>query len=140
MTFAEELAVEEYKSLRHEIDALTSESRLLVRLSLTGAAAIYAWLAVNAEAGVETFGWYIPIFIPLFGLLHSLSALSRVMLIAEYVRDNIDPIITVPGWESFLHRKRTDEPVRQQLVGWSYSLFWIVFLVGTGLISALLGK
>ena len=47
MTFAEELAVEEYKSLRHEIDALTSESRLLVRLSLTGAAAIYAWLAVQ---------------------------------------------------------------------------------------------
>lgn len=126
-----DLVLEEYKSLRNEINTLAHETRLLVRLSIVGAAAIYAWLAVNADSDISVLGWYIPILIPIFGALLSYAHVSRISLIANYIKDNIEARTNSLNWETHISRMRSNQPLRSKSIWNAYRVFWILFLILT---------
>jgi hypothetical protein len=105
ITRPQEFVLEDYKSLRREVEALQSEARLVAQVALGGGLAIYAWLATNEGQGLAKIGWWVPVTIPIFVLFHFADHMNKVGRISQYIRTYIE-INNYYGWESFLYDNR----------------------------------
>jgi hypothetical protein len=125
--------IEEYKSRTQEIQDLMKEARQLELYSAGAVAALYSWFA-TAELS-NNLAWYLPLIIPVLGLIRSWALYERVRQIAEYVleiesfflREAENP----QGWEHWYAR------VRKHGLTPSGILFWVL-LVAVCLIFPLL--
>lgn len=116
----EQFRLEEYKSLRREIEALQSEARLVAQIALGGGIAIYAWLATHEDQELARIGWWVPVSIPVFVLAHFIDHIYKVDRIAQYIREYIE---LNPGWESFVQCERNKANESRSFIG--LPLIWI---------------
>jgi hypothetical protein len=97
----DEFYIEEYKTLKAELLALTDESVKLETFGVAAVAALYAWLASQHIA--RCLVWFVPVLIPVFGWFRSRLLLRRIDHMSEYIREQIEKKHDCPGWESFFH-------------------------------------
>lgn len=120
----ENFLIEEYKSRSQEIQDLMKEARQLEFYSGGAVAAIYSWFA-TAELS-NKWAWYLPLIIPVLGLIRSWAFYKRVRQISEYVievesyilKDADSPL----GWEHWYAR------VRKHGLTPSGILFWLLLI------------
>ncbi len=129
--------VEEYKSLRSQIDTVVKETWVLETGAIAGTAVVYAWLAKSPNVNIAGVAWWIPILFPFFGLLRQLAMLRRVMHMAEYIRSLEDAICTEEphGWETFLVEKR--KKISGLAISLSAVAFWISLFITTLIVGML---
>jgi hypothetical protein len=129
--------IEQFKSLRSEIEDRFKDTRTLEVYVLIGLVAYYAWIMTHCLPDLYVpIQWIIPIILPLLGFWRTWENMIRLGKIAEFVRKTEKDILvdqTWLGWEHFLESRKNwrDAPG-------SYWATWVVVFVGT-LIIALFG-
>lgn len=109
-----QFALEEYKSLRSEIDIRVKEAFQLIIYCLTAVAAAYGLFFSAQTSGRVACGehqtlinWaaYSGSIFPIFGWIKSAESWNNVLKIADYIR-GIERKIGVTGWEHKVHQTR----------------------------------
>lgn len=133
--------LEEFKSLRSEIEARLKDSLMFAQYCLLGSAGVIAWLATTDPNKITPAlfqaAWWIPFILCLFGSLRAYAMLSRIMEIAEYIRviEKAFASKEIRGWEHFLERKRRS--AKSNVLAGVSIVFWAAATVGAGLIGFL---
>ncbi|HXA17887.1 MAG TPA: hypothetical protein VN380_12895 [Thermoanaerobaculia bacterium] len=128
--FREELLLEEYRSLRGQLDYQIRDNRELERNAVIGVAAVFAWLASIAPTPIVLPAWLLPPVIAYLARLRSRGITGRIDQIAEYLRAleqgcNADGGLS-PKWETIVaecRQRRTGPGLAS-----SHRLFWRVLL------------
>ena len=139
---ATELDLEEFKSLREEILQKVEASYRLEIIAVSGAAAVYAWLATRPIVSPPM--WLVPIFFPIFGFLRAQKMGHQMLVASDYLKlleRRIRPSelsgekvgSDVHGWETYLHQKHIWRSFRD----WSAKGLWGSFFVVTLVLSGL---
>jgi len=118
---ASDFLIEEYKSRVHEMRELMAEARKLELYCAGAVAAIYSWFAaVNLE---NTVAWYIPLLVPVLGLIRSWAFYVRVRQISEYIRDIeshfLSKVEQPQGWENDYAKIRAHGLTPSGLLFWA---------------------
>jgi hypothetical protein len=133
-----EFDLEEYKALRQEILLRIDTTFRTEVWAITGAAAVYAWVAAKSGA-VDPAIWLIPVACSAVGWLREESLGKQVYRAGNYLlalekrrrpeemiglRDDAadDP---VHGWEGYIRLRK----IRRSYVDHASRLFWVIFLV-----------
>jgi hypothetical protein len=76
---------DEYPSLRRQMSASTTELSLVEIASVVATAAVFAWIAINAELLVGFAGlvWFAPVVLAIFGALKARAIRGRIAASAE---------------------------------------------------------
>jgi hypothetical protein len=127
-SFREELLLEEYRSLRGQLDYQIRDSRELERNAVIGVAAVFAWLASVTPTLIVLPAWLLPPVIAYLAHLRSRGIAGRIDQIAEYLRglekgcgDEFSP-----KWETTVaeYRQRRTSPGLAS----SQRIFWRVLV------------
>ena len=117
--------LEEYKSLVQEIQKLAQEARQLEVYCAGSVAAIFAWF-VSSDLS-HFAAWFLPVIIPILGLIRSWALYERARRISEYIRivesQRFDASKQAKGWETWYSK------IRRHGLTPSGILFWCVLLV-----------
>jgi hypothetical protein len=138
--------VEEFKSLRGEIDSLVKETRNLEIYVAGALVAYYVWLITHCLneipipipllqiKGGYGLQWLIPMALPILGAWRSWANIGRIMDIAAYitkVEERFDhiclPLGPEKGWEHFLEKRRNKTWARRG----SHVAVWLLLLAIT---------
>jgi hypothetical protein len=133
----------EYKNLTSTIEFLLKEIQISERLAIAGSIGFYAWLAVHQQGIIQirdhTFVWWIPIMIPLMGIVRTYGNFYRVSQIASYIK-NLEKkfllLSEVKGWEAYLAEKRYGS-MRSYLRPLVSMTIWALLLLANITIGAL---
>ena len=88
--------LEEYKSLRKEVEIYLAESRSQERYTLIAVGAIWAWLIINRlHNGLL---WSVPIVLTVATTLRMVAILKHFDHLKEYLR-TLETTFGVAGWE-----------------------------------------
>jgi 5-methylcytosine-specific restriction protein A len=145
-----ELASEQYKSLKSEIQELAKSITNLEVLAVGGLVAYYAWMMTHCLPMLPySIQWLIPILLPILGFFRSRRHLGQIRQIAKYVSRIEDQLALGPenGWEHFIERRRTRWWGSGRFGSWfgfwsfqtSHFFVWALLAVGTCYI-AVVGK
>jgi len=137
-----QLTLEEYKSLRAEIDTRIKEAFALIIYCLTAIAAIYGTVTARSfstpwppnlrhllEAVLD-----VTVLFPIFGAIKSLEIWQITQLIARQLR-RIEAAVGIEGWETVIERARREARgsglggLPNLLTQPPYTLLWL-FLLG----------
>lgn len=130
------IRVEEYKSLRVEIDYLGKDARALEIYVLGGLVAFYSWMASACFQDMLML-WLMPILLPLFGGWRSYANMRRIMQIAKHLRGveaELGGDGEWRGWETRIADLRR-EPLTK-ILQQSHSAFWLVLLMITIVVAS----
>ena len=120
-----EFVIEEYTSLIAEIQKLMAEARQLELYCAGAVAAIYAWF-LSSNVSIEV-AWFLPIMIPVLGLLRSWALYQRVKQISDYIRKTESVYLSnnsdIEGWET--HYKK----IREHGLTPTGILFWGILVL-----------
>ena len=150
--FANALRVEEFKSLKHEIELLVRDTRSLELYVVGGLVAYYAWLLTHCipettvsmpflrqQLLLQLLPWFVPIALPLLGAWRSWANVGRIMDIAGYIRTVEDylhaeriPLGPMRGWEHYVQQRRKEARIR---LG-SHAVVWLLLVATTVLIAS----
>ncbi|NQW11099.1 MAG: hypothetical protein HQ481_14625 [Alphaproteobacteria bacterium] len=124
--------MEEYRSLRSEIEYRMKAAERIEYASGVAIFMIYAWFS---QREIPYIFWWIPVAVPLLGIVRQIGLLIRTMQIADYVRQIEAKICTESpsGWEHFLREKRLS-PTGYPVSVSGYAI-WGFLLVGTTAIA-----
>lgn len=80
---------DEYAALHKEATSCMSELAMLERACVIGAAAIFAWVATNAESLVGFAGlvWWVPVAIAAYGGLKALAIRRHIAAVGGYLQE-----------------------------------------------------
>jgi hypothetical protein len=122
--------IEEYKSLRQEIDAKLRDRLDFNRWGLIGLAALYSYILSNP--GKPILFW-VPVCLSLAMLAHLIDQHRMIAKAGTYIRDEVEPWASsgkkIPeGWEKYLCKKI---PFHWPILSWSPVPLWIAVLVFT---------
>ncbi len=96
MTDDQTFRLEEYKSLRKEIELYLTESRSQERYTLIAVGAIWAWLMINRlTSGLL---WSVPIILTVAASIRMIAILQHFTHMGEYIKA-LEGKFTVRGWE-----------------------------------------
>jgi hypothetical protein len=141
-----QLRVEEFKSLRAEIELLIKDTRSLELYAVGGLVTYYAWILTHCVKPIKysidfsvPIVWIIPIVVSILGCWRSFSNGSRIIDIASYIRGNIEkklshskPAWIKINWETFLEIRRKHAKYRL----WSHGAFWVFLILLTVTLAA----
>ena len=109
MTAQEEFLLEQYKSLRSEINNNIAEIRSLQRFAVVGVAAVWAWIAVNAAAAPR-WAAFTPLVFVVLGVVYSRQVLREMGEQGTFIATVIEPSFcgdqsaAQTGWENWIRR------------------------------------
>jgi hypothetical protein len=133
LSLSDQLRLEEYKSLRGEIDAKWQDQRITERLVLFADAVIYGFLAQHppTPTGLKSwplFVWLIPSFTAFFGSLRWWEDVRAINQASAYLRQVESSFgkVGLEMWENHLKKLRDK--------GWSHR--WVGGQVGQSLLIA----
>ncbi|PHR86159.1 MAG: hypothetical protein COA78_38230 [Blastopirellula sp.] len=122
--------MEEYSSLRSEIENHLQDRKKLDGQVLAGIFGIYVWVFTrSADVNVDLvrIALFIPSIVCVLGFLKWLSIMAKMFAAADYVV-RIEKLLLDTdhfGWEHFIQRRRSSRPVAGRIEGWVEILFWI---------------
>ncbi len=97
-----EFVIEEYRTLIAEMQKLMAEARQLELYCAGAVTAIYSWF-LTSKVSME-IAWFLPIIIPVLGLLRSWALYERVKQISDYIRKAESVYLSnnsdIEGWEN----------------------------------------
>ncbi len=140
MTAEEEFQMEQYKTLRKEIESNTDEIRTLQRYSVVAIGAVWSWIATHRE--VQTWVAFLPVGFLTLAVAHSVLNLHDTQMLGFFIWKHIEPFFLkrAPGvgWESWLETKPSVISTNRNLLeDWRVWVNWAVML-GLSLIVAVL--
>jgi hypothetical protein len=123
--------IEEYKSLRAQLDYQISHSRDLERNVLVGCGAIYAWLAKETSPSLLSVpAWLFPVLIVAAGRIRAIRLMKRIDKLGAYIRSMESAALAdssgLRGWETELQGARATH--RSPGLGKSHRSFWGLLL------------
>ena len=134
----EQLLLEEYRSLRSQIDYQIKEARDLERNVLIATGLTYAWLAsVQAPSLLALPAWTFPFILALIGRDRAGRINRRIDSISKYISEIEKSMHGQSasggsiGWETRILDSRTGG---KSLLGTSQRRYWNLLLVGTFLV------
>ena len=120
-----EFIIEEYRSLVVEMQKLMTEARQLELYCAGAVAAIYSWF-LTSKVSIE-IAWFLPIVIPVLGLLRSWALYQRVKQISVYIRKIETYCLAndsgIEGWEN------SYKEIRKHGLTPTGILFWAVLIM-----------
>ena len=131
---ADEFTLEEYKYLVSELTRYKDVIRKVEVLSVSGVAAIFAWLATNKDVTIAA--WFIPLILSVFGAYRSFTLSKSVKRQYQYLQKLESELVassgSLLGW--FVYRYKTPG------VGMTRSrvVFWAALILITVLVPFLL--
>jgi hypothetical protein len=148
---SDQIRLEEYKSLRAEIDAKWQDQRTTERLVLFADAVIYGFIAQHpfVVTGLNKwpwFVWYIPFFAALFGCLRWWEDITDIAKAATYLREVENGCGKPAMWEHHLKSLRDASRTHQLLGRWgdppvliapATALFWLALVALTFVLALL---
>jgi hypothetical protein len=129
--------LEEYKSLRNQIDYQIKEDRDLERYAMIGIGLVYAWLAnVQNPSHMIYPAWLFPPLIAFLGMLRARSMARRLDQLSTYVRKIEEEFFDRKGlgWENHLSKARARK--KSPGLGKSRRIYWSVLILFSILASA----
>jgi len=122
MTEAPWLRNEEFAALHKELTACTTQLAMIEVAAVLGAAAIFAWIAVNAEGLVGFAGlvWFAPVVVVLFGMLKALPLRRHIAWLAGEI-DTLER-------EKRASAQSPRHAARRIGRGWTAAAAWLLFL------------
>jgi hypothetical protein len=96
-TFAEQLALEEYKSLKSELQSAVEESFRLELYAIGALGAFYSWYFIQNRTPWIAL---IPAVFSFYGFLRSCLLLKRIKRITNYLKEKFEDNIR-SGWETY---------------------------------------
>ena len=113
MTVEEEFEMEQYRSLRTEINNNTAEIRSMQRYALVTVAVVWSWIATNAAPKWVAFT---PLAFIFLGVLHTQRVLRETRDMGFFIAGQTEPFfhgasLTNIGWEGWL---RTVKPSKRK--------------------------
>lgn len=113
--------IEEYKSLTQEVRDLLKETRQLELYCAGAVAALFSWYATANFT--NTVGWYLPLLIPVLGVIRSWSFHERIRQISSYLIKIEASLLQsenkeLVGWESYYAKIRTHGITPSGIVFW----------------------
>jgi hypothetical protein len=126
----------QYDALREEIMKHVDETRRLELAAIGGVAALFAWFATRAQGTPPYPVWLIGSLIPLLGAVRSVALFRRVQVIAQYIREELEPVLLSRpgdprGWETYFEAhvgRGKPGPEAGSRVSFTSMLFWLVLL------------
>jgi len=116
--------LEEYKTLRTQIDIAMSQMSTVERWVMVGIAAVWAWLSASRTlpaSKVSEFAWWIPLFLAVSGAAQSWALRRDIGFICRYLQSELEERLSL-RWEQWYGNQRGARP---RLGMW----YW-TFLVG----------
>ena len=132
--------MEEYSSLRSEIENHLQDRKKLDGQVLVGIFGIYVWVftrSADVNPDLVRIALFIPSIVCALGFLKWLSIMAKMFTAADYVV-RIEKLMVDTekfGWEHFIQRRRTERPVSGRVEGWVEILFWALTFAATLAIS-----
>jgi hypothetical protein len=121
------LVLEEYRSLRCQLDYQVKETRDLERYALIGLGLVFAWLAsIEKPTPLTLPAWLFPPLLAIMGWLRAKSIMRRIDQVASYIQKVEEHVYGVSsdlvGWETSVanSRKANSSPGLAS----SQRLFW----------------
>jgi hypothetical protein len=116
---------EEYVALHEQIRGSMAELARLELACVLGIAALFAWLVRGAGdyVGYQALVWFVPIVIPVYGLLKSWAVRARLTLLGNYLA-KLEGSAS-PGeerWQTYLERERPKARTGLRTVAWALLL------------------
>jgi len=101
------LPKDEYAALQEELRDCTAQLAQLERTCVIGTAAIFAWLATNAEGLVGFAGlvWAVPVLIASYGCLKARALYRRIGLARGYLKELEVQAAAGDRWHAYFARK-----------------------------------
>jgi hypothetical protein len=105
------LLVEEYRSLRCQLDYQVKETRDLERYALVGIGLVFAWLAsIERPTPLVLPAWLFPPLLAIMGWVRAKSIMRRIDQAASYIRKIEEHVYGVRGelvgWETTMAKSR----------------------------------
>jgi hypothetical protein len=139
--------LEEYKSLRAEIVQKVEISARLEVFAVTGAAAVYAWLATRDDA-IPRAIWFIPCLFPTLGFWRAKKLGDQMVIAGTYLElierrrrpgelTGLDGELAgrdIHGWEAYVHRDEVWNKFRDR----AGLFFWLSFMLLTAALPCFL--
>jgi hypothetical protein len=136
---ANSFRLEEYKTLRAELDDIVKAMRQVEIYTVAGMTAVYVWLATNRAAlQPGSFPWWIPVPVVVIGFLKNRAFLGAMRRIARQML-RIEEAVSIKGEQplTWYHQLTTDNPVTARLFDMHDYILWPTLLVGSVLIPYL---
>jgi hypothetical protein len=142
-TAARNFRLEEYKSLREEIQKRTDRQVNLETYIILALAVVYGFLVTTPEqnlpkdiAPLLRLLWWIPVVLLFTGLFRWRSNHRMIVRIATYLRGKHEPFVsgidpTYLGWETYQQQNQKGGDDRTTVV-----LIWIVFILVASVVAA----
>lgn len=121
-----QLRIEQYRSLRVEIEQTIKDIRDLELYAVAGIVVYYSWLFTHSIPSITvarafdrpiqstSIAWFIPVIVPMLGMWRVWSNVRQLLIAAEYVAKLESefaavglPIGPSKGWENYLQRIRS---------------------------------
>lgn len=129
-----QLSVEQFKSLRTQIDTTLKELKNLELYALAGVIAYYAWLFTHCipsiyipvsqyKISISPIIWFIPVLLPMLGAWRVWVNIGNILIAADYIREIEDefddPLHHIhigpdKGWENYLYGLRMEDKMEDK--------------------------
>ena len=117
----DEFTLEEYKYILSELTRYKDVIRKLELFSVSGIAAIYAWLAT--KSGISPVAWLIPCLLSLFGAYRSFTLSKSIKRQYQYLHKIEQELKSVKdnhlGWFQYRHNSQGAGMTTSRIVFWA---------------------
>ncbi len=125
--------MEEYRTLRTEIDGLVKQIRNNERNCVVAIMIVYAWLATHViRPEFKQLVWQLPIAVPIFGAIYYWSLHRHIKVIAKYLIE-VEALMLdcshLKGWEHFIAPSKSNTITNSMLCFWA-ALIVLSLVVG----------
>ena len=136
MSAQKEFHLEEYKSLRKQLELTLEEIATLARYSVFASAAVLSWLLSIKLPPVDPmlfrWAWWIPFAICSFAGFRVMALGLHIGQFARYIRQ-LEVAFQTQGWEYFLECQRKKNPIKAPSL--TYVVFFVFLCLTTGFVG-----
>lgn len=122
--------LQQYASVRKEIEEFIRETRILERYAIIGTTAVWVWLLTHnftttTIKNTPKIVWWIPSLLVFLCAIRSLVLLKGILKASRYIR-HMEKVFfyseEIPGWETFVVKEK------QVFIKWSAIFYWLLML------------
>ena len=120
--------LQQYASIRKEIEDNIQEIRILERYAIIGTSAVWVWLLTHNFTTTPKIAWWIPSLLIFLCAIRSVALFKGILRASKYIR-HMETIFfyseKIHGWETFVAKEK------QVFIAWSAIFYWSLILLIT---------